>query len=212
MIRIIGGTHRRRLLETPEDDKGTRPLPDRVRESMFSLLRGHTEGEAFADFFSGTGVFGLEAISRGASLAVMVERDREAVARIKRNREMLGIDPEAGVVLQADALGPAAIAALARPTHVILFDPPYPMVEDPGTRARVFDQFRRAAECLDETGFALIRTPWPFFDPVEGGEPVPVDLRMPGLRGPETHTYGSTAVHWYMRDRSGLDEPAEASA
>jgi 16S rRNA (guanine(966)-N(2))-methyltransferase RsmD len=212
MIRIIGGTHRRRLLETPEDDKGTRPLPDRVRESMFSLLRGHTEGEAFADFFSGTGVFGLEAISRGASRAIMVERDRDAVGRIKRNREMLGIDPEVGVVLQADALGPAAIAALPRPTHVILFDPPYPMVEDPGTRARVFDQFRRAAECLDDTGFALIRTPWPFADPAAEGDPVPVELRIDGLRGPETHVYGSTAVHWYMRDTGGPDGFADGSA
>jgi len=203
MIRIIGGTHRRRLLETPEDTTSTRPLPDRVRESLFSLLRGHTEGEAFADFFSGTGAFGLEAISRGAVRAIMVERDRDAVARIKRNRETLGIDPEVGVVLQADALGPAAIAALPRPTHVVLFDPPYPMIEDAPMRARVFDQFRRAAECLDPKGFALIRTPWPFADLDEHNHPVPVDLHIEGLLGPETHVYGSTAVHWYMRGDAG---------
>lgn len=204
MIRIIGGTFRRRLLETPEDKSSTRPLPDRVRESVWSLLRGHIEGESFADFFSGTGVFGLEAISRGAARAVMIERDREAAARLKRNRDTLGIDPETGVVLQADALGPAALAAVPRPVHVILFDPPYPMMEDPLTRSRVFEQFCRAAECLDDTGFALIRTPWPFADrDPEHPEPVPVDLRLQGLRGPETHAYGSTAVHWYMRDATG---------
>lgn len=199
MIRIIGGTHRRRLLETPEDNTTTRPLPDRVRVSMFSLLQGHTEGETFADFFSGTGAFGFEALSRGAARAVMVERDRDSVGRIKRNRESLGFTSEQAIILQADALGPAAIAALPRPTHIILFDPPYPMVEDPATRARVFEQFRRAAECLDEKGFALIRTPWPFADLNEKLEPVPVDLHIPGLHGPETHEYGSTAVHWYMR-------------
>jgi len=208
MIRIIGGTHKRRLLETPEDTTSTRPLPDRVRESMFSLLRGHIEGETIADFFSGTGAFGFEAISRGAARAILIEKDREAAARIRRNRETLGIDPEVAVILQADALGPAAIAALPRPTHVILFDPPYPMVEDPAMRARVFEQFRRAAECLDEKGFALIRTPWPFVTHDEHHNQIPIDLRMPGLIGPETHAYGSTAVHWYMRAPGPESSPA----
>lgn len=208
MIRIIGGTHRRRLLETPEDSTTTRPLPDRVRQSMFSLLVGHIEGESVVDFFSGTGAFGLEALSRGATRAVMVERDREAVARIKRNRDTLGFDAEHGIVLQADALGPAAIAAMPRPTHIIMFDPPYPMVVDPLSRTRIFDQFRRAADHLDDTGFALIRTPWPFEEASDDGTVGPINLRIEGLRGPETHSYGSTAVHWYMRDAAGAPDPS----
>jgi 16S rRNA (guanine(966)-N(2))-methyltransferase RsmD len=206
MLRIIAGDLRRRQIETARDGATTRPLPDRVRGSIFNMLQGHVEGQPFVDVFAGSGSFGFEAISRGASECVFVERDRTALKLLRRNIEMLGIEGRARIA-QADALGPAALASMPRPTHVLLFDPPYPMMQDEAQRSRVIEQFRRCAAMLDDTGYALLRTPWPFADAItsEEGEiieHVAVPLEFKGLEGPETHVYGSTAVHWYMRATS----------
>ncbi|MFM9959577.1 MAG: RsmD family RNA methyltransferase [Phycisphaerales bacterium] len=212
MLRIIAGHFRSRHLETPPDGATTRPLPDRVRVAMFNMLHGHLEGQAVFDVFSGTGSFGLEAISRGAVEAVMVEKERSVVKLIERNIASLGVGDRASV-FQGDALGAAALSRCPRPVHVVFFDPPYPMMEDPQVRPRVLDQFARCVALLDEKGFAIIRTPWPFVeheqvdtDEVDDeGEPIvkvlkkPVDFTVAGAAGPETHPYGSTALHWFMR-------------
>jgi 16S rRNA (guanine(966)-N(2))-methyltransferase RsmD len=204
MLRIIAGEFRSRLLETPPDANSARPLPDRVRVALFNMLEGHYEDGAFVDVFAGTGSFGLEAISRGAERCVFIERDREVGAMLARNIEMLGAGDRA-TLIRADALGPAALASAPRPSHVVFFDPPYPMMTDAAKRGRVFEQFRRFVEVLDPAGFAIIRTPWPFVDHEEDpGDPerlvrVDVSLELEGVRGPETHAYGSTALHWYMR-------------
>jgi len=202
MLRVISGRFKSRKLETPEGAEKTRPLPDRVRVSLFNMLNGHFEGQTFFDVFAGSGSFGLEALSRGADRCVFIERDREVAAVLRRNIASLGAADRCEVFL-GDALGPAALSRCPRPVHVILFDPPYPMMEDPSQRRRVFDQFSRCIELLDEKGFALIRTPWPFIDRVENADGtvsrVDVPLTVAGAIGPETHHYGHTAIHWYMR-------------
>jgi 16S rRNA (guanine(966)-N(2))-methyltransferase RsmD len=201
-MRIISGTAKGRRLHAPSDAKTTRPLPDRVRTAVFNMLTGHIEGEAFLDVFAGTGSFGLEALSRGAASCLFVERDKEIVDLLRRNIEELGLEDRADVH-HGDALGAAALSRAPRPLHVVLFDPPYSMMKDEAKRLRVFEQFASAIELLDETGFAIIRTPWPFVEHV--GEPdnrrkLELSLDVDGAIGPETHAYGSTAVHWYMRD------------
>lgn len=145
-------------------------MPDRVREALFLLLRGHTEGQAVADVFAGTGAVGLEAISRGAARCVFVERDREIANILRANVESLGVGDRCEVV-QGDALGGAALSRCPRPVHLVFFDPPYPMVTDPATRPRVFDQFARFIELLDPEGFAVLRTPWPFLESPAGEPP-----------------------------------------
>lgn len=211
-MRIIAGEFKGRRLRTPDGTDKTRPLPDRVRTALFNMLKGHFEGQAFFDAFAGTGSFGLEAISRGAASCVFVERDREVAGILRGNIEMVGASDRAQV-FHGDALGAGALSQCPRPVHVVMFDPPYGMVEDPATRGRAFSQFARLVECLDDGGFAILRTPWPYVDHVEREEApgmfdkVPVDLKVPGARGPETHVYGSTAVHWYMR--AGVQAPSE---
>ncbi len=215
MLRIIAGEFRSRHLETPPDGETTRPLPDKVRGAVFNMLYGHTEGQAFFDVFAGTGSFGLEAVSRGAREVVMVDKDRSVCRLIERNIEALGVGDRCEV-FQGDALGEGALSRCPRPVHVVFFDPPYPMMEDASSRARVMDQFGRAIQLLDADGFAIIRTPWPFVEREEResgalddeGNPIvhrtrtPITLRVPGAIGPETHSYGSTAVHWFQRARS----------
>lgn len=203
-MRIISGEYRGRRLHTPEGADTTRPLPDRVRVALFNMLNGHFEGESFFDAFAGTGSFGLEAISRGAARCIFIEKDRDALRALNENIEMLGATDRAEV-FPGDALGSGALSRCPRPVHIVMFDPPYAMVEDPASRKRAFDQFARLIECLDDKGFAILRTPWPFVDHIERedrpGEfdKVPASLAIAGAEGPETHAYGSTAVHWYMR-------------
>jgi 16S rRNA (guanine(966)-N(2))-methyltransferase RsmD len=160
-MRIIAGEFRSRKLFTPRDASVTRPIPDRVKESLFGLLRGHTEGAAVFDAFAGTGAIGLEALSRGAERCVFVERDRKIVEILKRNVEALGVEERAEVVV-GDALGPGALARCPRPVRLAFFDPPYPLVREPSGWARVRTQVERVIELLTEDGFCVLRTPWPF--------------------------------------------------
>lgn len=257
MLRIIGGDLRRRLIHTPPDAETTRPMPDRVRESVFNLLRGHTEDAEVFDGFAGSGAIGFEAISRGARHVLFVERDRRVAQLIERTAADLGVVDRCEIVV-GDALGAAAVARCPEGVHLVFFDPPYPIVRDPAQWPRLRDQFARLVQRLDDTGYGVLRTPWPFFhvlggeaeepspaprararaarldktddeedfagwDDITEGAPdmeieiidlnaekpkeshVPVDLRIPGTLGPETHVYGSTAVHLFMRDPAGAD-------
>src|SRR5215475_7819068 len=103
-MRIIAGEFRSRRLLTPKDDAVTRPIPDRVKESLFGLLRGHCEGAQVFDGFAGTGALGLEAISRGAGRCVFVEKDKGAAELLRRNIEALGAGDRCELIL-GDALG-----------------------------------------------------------------------------------------------------------
>lgn len=162
MLRIISGQYRRRLLQTPPDAEKTRPIPDRVKESLFQILRGHAEGSTVFEGFAGVGSIGLEAVSRGASRVVMVERDREIFGLLEKNTAMLGCEDRVELVC-GDALGPGALARCPRPVHLVFFDPPYAMVRDPAGWGRVKAQFERLIAMLDDTGYAVLRTPWPLF-------------------------------------------------
>lgn len=202
-MRIISGTAKGKRLHTPRDARTTRPLPDRLRTALFNMLAGHIEGEDFCDVFAGTGAFGLEALSRGASSCLFVEHNKVIVDILRRNIDDLALGDRADVHL-GDGLGASALSRAPRPLHVVLFDPPYAMMKDEGKRRRVFDQFAKAVAMLDDTGFAIIRTPWPFVEVVgEGDQRQRVDLSLDvaGAIGPETHAYGTTAVHWYTRDQ-----------
>lgn len=174
-------------------------MPDRVKEAVFNLLRGHVEGEAVCDAFAGVGTMGLEAVSRGASRVVMIEKDRKIAEILRGNLEMLGNPPGAEVVC-GDALGTATLARCPQPAHLVFFDPPYVLVTDPGRRGRTLRQLAMLIDRLDESGYAVLRTPWPLVDRASPeSEPVEVDLALANALGPETHVYGSMAVHLYMR-------------
>ncbi len=185
---------------TPRSEDVVRPLPDRVRTSVFNMLHGHLEGHAVFDAFAGVGSFGLEAASRGAAPVLMIERDKQIAKLLEENVEHLGAQDRVEVVC-GDALGQSALARSPMPVHVAFFDPPYPMMRESAQRRRILDQFTHVVAMLDDTGYALLRSPWPFVDAGDDEtEATPIDLHIPGAKGPETHVYGSTAVHWYMQD------------
>jgi 16S rRNA (guanine966-N2)-methyltransferase len=80
-MRIIAGTLKGRRLRTPAWE-GLRPTSDRLRETLFNILADRVAGGSVLDGYAGTGAVGIEALSRGASAVVFVERDRRAAALI----------------------------------------------------------------------------------------------------------------------------------
>lgn len=101
-VRIVGGRWRNTRLEVPVLP-GLRPTSDRVRETLFNWLMPKIAGARVLDLFAGSGALGLEAVSRGAASALLVERDPALVARLRQHVERLGAGEQVQVV-QADAL------------------------------------------------------------------------------------------------------------
>src|SRR6266850_8037408 len=102
-LRIIGGSMRGRRLAYSGDVR-TRPMKDRVRESVFNLLGIQIVGSHAIDLFAGTGALGIEAISRGAARATLIERHLPTVKLIEQNIAALGVGDRAAVVF-GDAFG-----------------------------------------------------------------------------------------------------------
>lgn len=96
-LRIVGGRFRGRQISY-SGDPVTRPMKDNIREAVFNLIGGYVHGKVAFDLFGGTGAMGLEAISRGASRAVIIERHIPTVRIIKQNIQALGLAHEAEVV------------------------------------------------------------------------------------------------------------------
>ncbi|WP_300007641.1 16S rRNA (guanine(966)-N(2))-methyltransferase RsmD [Pseudonocardia sp.] len=122
MTRIIAGAVGGRRLEVPA--RGTRPTSDRVREALFSALE-HDPGldaTAVLDLCAGSGALGLEALSRGAAHALLVESDRRAAAVLRRNVAGLGLP---GAEVRAAPAATVLGAPATRRYDVVLVDPPY---------------------------------------------------------------------------------------
>lgn len=121
-MRIIGGRWRGTKLPVA-DIAGLRPSSDRVRETLFNWLQPALPGARILDLFAGTGALGLEALSRGAASATLVERDRAACAGLRASIDRLGAG-DAAQLVQADAL--AWLAGTAAGAFDIIFvDPPF---------------------------------------------------------------------------------------
>ena len=137
-VRIIAGRYRGRRI-TPPAGLTTRPMPDRVRQAVFDTLgaRWALPGElppiAVLDLFAGSGMLGLEALSRGARNCCFVERDRRATRRLEQNVGVLGLT-DAVTVLTADALtiSGATLPQVEGGYDLVFLDPPYRVSRDTG--------------------------------------------------------------------------------
>jgi 16S rRNA (guanine966-N2)-methyltransferase len=123
-MRIVAGRFGGRRLQAPAG-RGTRPTSDRVREALFSTL-GPLDGAVVLDLFAGSGALGLEALSRGAARADLVERDARAAAVARANVAALGLSGEEARVLQIPALRALRDARRRGDAYdLALLDPPY---------------------------------------------------------------------------------------
>jgi 16S rRNA (guanine966-N2)-methyltransferase len=127
VTRIVAGRAGGRRLKVPP--RGTRPTSERVREALFSSLdaRMDLKGAVVLDLYAGSGALGLEALSRGASHAMLVESDAKASAVIRDNITVIGLP---GAVLRSAPVAAVLAAGADREYDIVFADPPYAIAED----------------------------------------------------------------------------------
>lgn len=123
-MRIIAGSARGRNLKSPKG-MSTRPTSDRVREALFNILRPEVTKSQFLDLFSGTGAVAIEALSRGAEKAVMVEKDRGTAGIILDNLRLSRLQDKAEVLNMDVKRAIQVLANRQESFNLIFIDPPY---------------------------------------------------------------------------------------
>ncbi len=183
-MRIIAGEFRGRRLLPPEGDI-TRPITDRVKQSLFDILTPLIAGATVYDCFAGTGSMGLECLSRGASLVTFFEADRSAAKRLEKNIAALAVDDRSKIVggdlfrwfearADADRNGGA---------DLIFLDPPYRFLrERPDDLHRLATRF--AASHLKPGGTVIFR-----HDTAD-------QLELPGLMRRDVRIYGGMTLEF----------------
>lgn len=120
-MRVITGSAKGKRLVTP-DGRDVRPTPDKVKEGIFSALQFDIEGRRVLELFAGSGQLSMEALSRGAESAVLVDSSPVSIKHIKKNIEICGFEDNTKVVLSDYA----SFCAMCRDSFDIVFlDPPY---------------------------------------------------------------------------------------
>ncbi len=158
-MRIISGTKKGMTILSPKGDK-TRPITDRVKESIFDVLYKYNliENQLVADLFCGVGSFGLEVLSRGAKEVVFVDTDRTILEILKKNIAKAGFVAQARVVC-ANAFKVGAPKSSSGQKYSLVFvDPPYEMSRDVGTNSRLAGLLAILAEQIIDDGLVIVRT------------------------------------------------------
>jgi len=158
-MRIIAGTKRGMKLLSPKG-YDTRPITDRVKESLFNVLYNYDmpQEKVVADLFCGTGSLGLEALSRGAREVTFVEKDASAVEVLNRNIAKAGFIAQSKVI-RANALKiGAAQSSGAEKCELVFVDPPYKMTEDVGADSPLAGLLGLVCEQVADEAIVVART------------------------------------------------------
>ncbi len=123
-MRVIAGYHRSRLLIAP-GGLATRPTSDRLRETLFNVLGPRVAKTRFADLYAGSGAVGIEALSRGATSCLFIEKAPPALAALRKNLATLALDNIASIEARPVAKALLAATGQAIPYDIIFLDPPY---------------------------------------------------------------------------------------
>lgn len=186
MTRIIAGAAGGVRLEVP--GTGTRPTSERVRESLFGALEptGMLDGTAVLDLYAGSGALGLEALSRGAASADLVERAPKSAALVRRNAARVAKASGREARVHASAVQPFLRGAGAR-YDLVFLDPPYDLPGD----ALTADLALLAPLLVDDALVIVERA-------ARSGAP---EWAAAGLRPLREKAFGDTALHWGEPDR-----------
>lgn len=195
-MRIIAGSARGREIVAPKG-LDTRPVTDFIRESLFNIWQFDIEGCDFLDLFSGSGCMGLEALSRGARRAVMVDAGNDQVRTIRGNLKRTGLERAGGEVVRDDVFH--VIGRMGR-THqtfdIIYLDPPFTVDE---IFLPVMEALADGA-LLAQGGTVAIRT--------RDRKEMPDDFGV--LHKVRLKRFGSSTVHFYERaERDEADQADE---
>jgi 16S rRNA (guanine(966)-N(2))-methyltransferase RsmD len=123
-MRVIAGAYRSRKLKSVPGLE-VRPTPDRLREALFSVLMPRIAGTVFLDAYAGSGAVGIEALSRGASRVILIERKNTAIEVIRENVAALDIGRAVSVIR-----GKASLLLANFPADIVFIDPPYELEDE----------------------------------------------------------------------------------
>ncbi|MEM7334577.1 MAG: 16S rRNA (guanine(966)-N(2))-methyltransferase RsmD [Chloroflexota bacterium] len=183
-LRVISGSARgRRLKKVPGDS--TRPIMDRVKESLFNILRDEVAEARWLDLFAGTGQVGIEALSRGASEVVFIDTVRAAIKTIETNLEITKLSENAHII-KSDAF-----AYLER-TSVLPFDLIY--IAPPQYKAL----WITALELVDKRPFDLLTPHGQVVVQIDPKEAKSLNLKHLILY--KSRKYGNTLLNFYELD------------
>ena len=180
-MRIIAGVARSRRLVGPSG-LTTRPMTDRVRESLFSSIAAWIPDSAILDLYAGTGAMGLEALSRGAAEATFVERDRPALEALRQNIDTVGLG---GLVVADDV--DRYLARARGPLDVVFVDPPYAL-----PLASLVETLQKLPPLLAEDGIVIVHR--------RSGEHPPEEVA--GLVQVDERSYGSAVLWRYTKEQT----------
>lgn len=147
-MRVITGTARGTRLSTLAGEDVTRPTPEMVKEAVFSAIHFELEGRTMLDLFAGSGQMGIEAISRGAASATLVDASRDAVKIINENVKKTHFEDKATVLCMSSEQ--FIKSARGRKFDYVFLDPPYALRALPDTLAALYD-----AGLLKETSVVI---------------------------------------------------------
>lgn len=148
-MRVITGTARGRKLMTLEGDD-VRPTTDIVKEALFSIIQFEIEGRKVLDLFGGSGQLAIEALSRGADSAVIVDLSKKSVEVIRQNLEHTGFSKNA-VVVQSDAL--SFLSRRSEKYDIAFLDPPY-------SKGILESALSKVHEVMNEGGVIICEAPY----------------------------------------------------
>jgi 16S rRNA (guanine966-N2)-methyltransferase len=200
-VRIISGEFRRRkLLASP--GLTTRPITDRVKETLFERIGDDLVDLKVADVFAGTGSLGLEALSRGAKSAVFIESDRRAFELLRQNVVTLGVEDRT-LCWRTDAIRssyrPKGVEPFL-PFDIVFFDPPYRLSMELSPDKPMYHALLRLARDTVTGPGALV-----YFRTPEGTNPALPDCWTPE----ETLAMSTMEIHVFRKTsaRAGADVP-----
>ena len=179
-MRVITGSARGAKLKTLEG-LATRPTSDRVKEAIFNIIQFDIQGRRVLDLFGGSGQLAIEALSRGADYAVIVDQSAEAVKVIKDNLKKVRFDQQASV-FQMDYL--RYLSTAREKFDIIFLDPPYAEKSLENALQKISE-----IDILSDGGIIICERPKDKVLPSEVG----------GLLCSKDYNYGKTAVNLYTR-------------
>jgi 16S rRNA (guanine966-N2)-methyltransferase len=181
-MRIIAGEFRGRTILSPGTNQ-TRPITDRVKQSVFDMLSPSLPDAIVYDLFAGTGSLGLESISRGCKYATFFDSDRSAQSLLKKNIAVLKLEDRAKIIAGDLFTWFAAAPALAAPADILFLDPPYRfLTERPGDLRALAENI--VSKHLSPIGRIIFR-----HDRADS-------LDLPGLHPLDIRDYGSMRVEF----------------
>lgn len=189
-VRVIAGDFKRRVLKTPPGLL-TRPTGARVREALFSIL-GDLANLEVLDLYAGSGALGIEALSRGAARATFVENERHALACIRDNVRVLGVEARTTVLALDVERAQSALGSSKQRFDLIFCDPPWAHID----RARA--HLEGLAASLKDAARIVLE------------HPARVSPELAGLTRVDERSWGDTGVSIFMISSNGsTDRSAE---